>query len=252
MKVHVLLRGQHYLDDDSPWKHKFIKRSFAYIARNFDHFFLQSLKSKFDVSVSVITWQSPIQKIFNQFADRVQILPNHLFGTNGYKQFDVVAQGLEMIPKNDDSLVIIFRLDIICKKPITEWFDFHSIFDIVLPWRETGEDCWNRYFMEWKGRWSRHRVGDSFYFLKNRDDLLEKFKSIIQIEPNDGHEIYDNLIENNFNVKFCLNEYYDSDTSKMTLQADNSLFLLQRPYHHVFDEFELKLIDSSGEPLYGF
>lgn len=252
MKIHVLLRGQHYLDDLSPWKHKFIKRDFLFIVRNFSHFFLQDLKKEHEVDVSVITWESPVQEVFYKFADNVQILPNSLFGKEGYRQFDLVAQGLQMIPENDNAIVIIFRLDMICKKYITEWFYFTDEFDIVLPWRETSEECWKDYFIDWKGSWSRHRVGDSFYFLRNRNNLLQKFKSIIQVDPNDGHEIYDLLIENSFDVKFCVDGYFDSDTSKMTSQADNPLFLLQRPYHHFIDEFELKLIDSFGEPLYGY
>jgi hypothetical protein len=252
MKVHVLLRGQHYMDDASPYQHKFYKRNFLYILRNFDHFFLQNLKSKYDVSVSLITWESPIQQIFYQFADSVQIFSNDFFGKDGHKQFNIVAKGLEMIPENDDSVVIIFRLDTILKKPVTEWFDLTSEYDIVLPWKETGEECWKDYFMKWKNRWSKHRVGDIFYFLKNSNNVLQKFKSIIQIEPIDGHEIYDHLKQNDLDVKFCVDGYFDSDTSKMTSQADNPLFLLQRPYHHFIDEFELKLIDSFGEPLYGY
>ena len=252
MKMHVLLRGQSFIDDNSPWKHKFYKRNFLYLIENFKYFFLDPLRATYDVELYVVTWESPIEHVFKNFSSNVLIFPNSLFGQNGYKQFDMVAKGLDLISSNEGDLILIIRLDTIFKKAITDWFDLNSNFDIVLPWKESGADFWQRYYMRWKDRWSQHRVGDIFYFLKNKSDIVYKFKNTILRDPEDGHEIYDELLANNLNVKFCLEGYYDSDTSKMTKEAENPLFLLQRPYHHELDEFSLKLIDASGEPLYGF
>jgi len=252
MKVHVLLRGQHYVEDDTPFSHKFHKRNFMHIGKNFRHFCYEPLKQTFDVQFYVITWDSPVADVFEKICSKTILLPIENFNQKGFEQFDLVAQGLELIPKNDDSIVLILRLDTIFKKPVTEWFDFTSDFDIVVPYKETGPHYWDRYFMPWKNKASEHRISDIFHFLKNRNGNLDKFSRIVKVNPFDAHEIYDDLITEGFNVKFCVQDYYDSDTSKKMSIAVNPLFFLQRNYHYEIDWIGLKLNDEFGEPLYGF
>jgi len=229
--VTILLRGQHYLGPSSPHGRSSYQRNFFDIIDQY----LLNVPRAFELHgrpfrTKIITYDSPWAHRLNEIAynQDIQLIPENLLGSIGYRQFEIVSKGLEYIPPDDGSVILILRFDIIYKKPITEWFDFDKEFNLCVPFREVGWDQWFEYWVPWKAKYSSKRVGDCFHIINNTRGNIRKFKKSISFDPRCAHEKYEDFVGHGLSVEFCTMGFFNSDTSVGGRSGDNPLYRLQR------------------------
>lgn len=231
--VNILLRGQHYVGPKTPHGRSGYERNFLDIEQHYRTMVVDSLLGAgMQVRHFAISYKSPYDDCVRRLAKEGDfvLLEEDVLGTAGHRQFEVVSKGLGLIPEDDGNPLLILRFDMVYKQPIAEWFDLSSDFDLVLPWREAGWNMWYEHWVPWKAKYSEKRVGDSFFFLSNKNGNLKKFRRAIGYDPRCAHEKYDDFVSRGLRVRFCVLGFYDSDTACGNSLADNPLFLLQRPY----------------------
>ena len=205
-KISILLRGQHYQNNVLPSNKKWFG-SFFDIIGNFKKMILYPLKEKFNVEIYISSWTSPIQYKFNKYKSIFHPIEN--YEKNNFKQANIILNGLNLIPNNQNDLILILRFDLLWKIPITNWFPFKANFDICMLWRE-GYSDWH---------WQNNFATDVFFAIKNQNNNLNKFKKAIEIHlqkhvnsfaPYSLHYLYPLLKP--MKTIFCFNDHYSSRT----------------------------------------
>ncbi len=232
MNIHIVLRGQYYVDKSTRHGRSSYKRDFLDIRHNFQSNVLDDLRlSGHSTKLWVMTYSGPSDhEIENLGVHKAVFLDPELLGEPGYRQFEVVSKSLDMLPENDGGLILVLRFDMIYKKPISTWMNLESDFDLVVPWREMNEDWQAWHYVDWKAKWSHSRIGDTFFFLKNLRDNVRRFKKATEYDTRCAHEKLDDFLSRGLRVRYCVDGFYNSDTACGTPLADNPLFFLQRPF----------------------
>lgn len=232
MKIHIVLRGQYFVDKTTRHARSSYKRNFLDIEHNFRANVLDDLASRgHDTKLWVVTYSGPDDaRISALGAHHAEFLNPNLLGEQGYKQFDLVSRALGLLPPNDGSVILVLRFDMVYKKPISTWMELGSDYDLVVPWREMNEDWQAWHYVDWKAKWSHSRIGDTFFFIRNLRDNIRRFQKATEYDTRCAHEKLDDFLSRGLRVKYCVDGFFNSDTACGTPLADNPLFFLQRPF----------------------
>ena len=244
-KVTILLRGQHYQDKKTPFTTGKWNGSFFDIQKNFQKMILNPLK-KYNPKIYISTWQSPIAHKLKKYSFNIKIHELKYFDKTGYKQANIILNGLNLIPNNQNDLILILRFDLLWKKPITEWFPFKKNFDICFPWK--GHDGQPDPKLLWD---CCEQTGDYFWGIQNKNNNLKRFKIAIKNSLEDQlkrgypynnlHEIYSFLKD--LKCIFAIKGFYPS--TSCSRYSTNPIFInYNRPYH--FKDINInELIDKN-------
>jgi hypothetical protein len=249
MKTAVLIRGHHHYDEhlgkpntseirmtNSPKQFDY-RVCYNSITDNIINP-IKKFDSKIDIFIS--TYKSKIENtlpLLDNFKD-LKILD-----INGCSQTLTLKKGLELIPNEYDNYLIL-RFDLLYKNNITNfWTPQKDDENIYLTWKETKE------------LWDKHnRIGDALFIINGKNSFAH-FKNAVtnylhseensyHSNASDGelyypsrslHYAYPFIEKETKNIKFLLDEYYDTGTSSPNILSKNPIYVQYgRPYH--FDD----------------
>jgi hypothetical protein len=103
VNIAILLRGQHFLDNNTPKSHGTnpINLSYLDLHYNFKHMILLPLLNEgHKIEFFISTFSSKIQDSLLKITDKIVISPIEKFNQTNYQQKDIIVKGLNIIPKN--------------------------------------------------------------------------------------------------------------------------------------------------------